>query len=59
MHDPTDDRGVPISSGIPSLVIWAGVCGVILIFAVAAMVLSTSGYGHLWPASNTLNLKLG
>jgi hypothetical protein len=59
MHDPTDSRGVPTSQGIPSVVIWAGIIGVILIFAVAGMVLSTSGYGHLWPASNTLNLKLG
>jgi hypothetical protein len=58
MHDPTDSRGVPISQGIPTLVIWAGIIGVILIFAVAGMVLGSAGFGHLWPASNTLNLKL-
>jgi hypothetical protein len=59
MHDPTDDRGVPVSTGIPRLVVVAGIVGVILIFVVAGMVLTTSGYGHLWPASDTLTLKLG
>jgi len=25
---------------------------------IAGMVLSTSGYGHVWPAENSTNLKL-
>ncbi len=58
MYDVKDDRGVPISGGIPPLVIWAATAGVILIFIVAGLVLSNAAYGHLWPASNTLNLKL-
>jgi hypothetical protein len=29
-----------------------------LIFIIAALVLAVSGYGHLWPADRTLNLKL-
>ena len=58
MHDPTDDRGVPISSGIPHLVTWAGALGVVLIFVIAALVLSTAGHGHMWPADTTLTLKL-
>jgi hypothetical protein len=58
MYDPVDDRGVPVSSGIPSLVIWSGIAGVILIFIISGMVLSTAGFGHVWPAENSVNLKL-
>ncbi len=58
MHDVEDDRGVPISSGIPPLVMWAGVAGVILIFVIAGMVLATSGNNHVWPWDKAANLKL-
>jgi ABC-type phosphate transport system auxiliary subunit len=58
MYDLEDERGVPISSGIPRIVLWAGIAGVILIFIIAALVLAVSGYGHLWPSDRTLNLKL-
>lgn len=58
MYDQEDERGVPITSGIPSLVTWTGIIGIIIVFAVAAMVLATAGYGHVWPASNSTNLKL-
>lgn len=58
MYDVEDERGVPISSGIPRLVIWAGIGGVILIFVVAGMVLSTSGQGHLWPWDKTQHIPL-
>jgi ABC-type phosphate transport system auxiliary subunit len=58
MYDLEDERGVPISSGVPRIVLWAGIAGVILIFIIAALVLAVSGYGHLWPADRTLNLKL-
>lgn len=58
MYDLEDNRGVPISSGIPRLVLYAGIAGVLLIFVIAGMVLATSGSGHIWPASATLNIKL-
>jgi hypothetical protein len=58
MYDMEDERGVPISSGIPRLVLYAGIAGVILIFVVAAMVLATSGQGHLWPWDRTQQIKL-
>ena len=58
MYDLEDDRGVPISSGIPPVVVYAGIAGVVLIFIVAGMVLATAGSGHVWPASATLNVKL-
>jgi hypothetical protein len=59
MYDPKDTRGVPISSGIPPIVTWTGLVGLILIFIIAGMVLATSGYGHVWPAENSLRIKLG
>jgi len=58
VFDPTDDRGVPISTGIPRIVTIAGALGVVLIFVIAGLVLSTAGHGHMWPADTTLNLKL-
>jgi hypothetical protein len=58
MYDLEDERGVPISSGIPTLVLWSGIAGVVLIFVIAGMVLATSGNNHLWPADKTLTLPL-
>ena len=58
MYDIEDERGVPISSGIPPLVLWAGIAGVILIFIIAGMVVGTSSNNHVWPAENATNLKL-
>jgi hypothetical protein len=58
MYDPKDIRGVPISTGIPPLVVWATMAVIVLIFVIAGMVLSTAGYGHVWPAENSTNLKL-
>ncbi|MBV8581044.1 MAG: hypothetical protein JO225_03435 [Candidatus Eremiobacteraeota bacterium] len=58
MYDLEDERGVPISAGIPPLVMWAGIAGVILIFIIAGLVVGTSGANHVWPAEDTLNIKL-
>ena len=58
MYDLQDDRGVPISSGIPKLVLWAAIAGVVTIFVIAGLVLANSGFGHVWPAENSLNIKL-
>jgi ABC-type phosphate transport system auxiliary subunit len=58
MYDLEDERGVPISSGVPRIVLWAGIAGVILIFIIAGLVLAVSGYGHIWPSDNATQLKL-
>jgi hypothetical protein len=58
MYDPTDNRGVPVSQGIPPIVVWTGFFGIVLVFVIAGMVLATSDHGHMWPAANTLTLKL-
>lgn len=58
MYDQEDARGVPVTTGIPSIVTWTGIAGIVLIFVIAGMVLATSGFGHVWPASNSTGLKL-
>ena len=58
MYDIEDDRGVPVTTGIPKLVTWTGFAGVVLIFVVAGMVLATAGVNHVWPASASTNVKL-
>jgi hypothetical protein len=58
MYDVEDERGVPISAGIPPIVMWAGIAGVILIFVIAGLVLGTSENGHHWPWDKALNIKL-
>ena len=58
MYDIEDERGVPISSGIPPIVTWAGVAGIILIFIIAGMVVTTSEANHIWPSETSLTVKL-
>ena len=58
MYDQEDERGVPLTSGIPPIVTITGIAGVILIFLVAGIVLATAGANHVWPADGTLTIKL-
>jgi len=58
MYDPVDARGVPTSRGIPPLVRVLVVIGVIAVFVVGASVILTAGFGHSWPANNTLRVPL-
>lgn len=58
MYDLTDNRGVPQSRGIPKVVTFAVVVGILAIFAIGAFVIGESWYGHSWPADKTLRLPL-
>lgn len=58
MHDVYDERGVPISSGIPPLVVAAVIVGVIVILTLLTLVFANSGFGHAWPASTSTTIKL-
>ncbi len=58
MYDVTDDRGVPVSRGVPTAVRIAILIGAIIIFAVGADVVLNASYGHQWPANKTLRLPL-
>ena len=58
MYDLKDERGVPISAGIPPIVVAAVIIGIILIFVIGTLVFSNSRYGHAWPASTSTSIPL-
>ncbi len=58
MYDITDERGVPVSRGIPTAVRIAILIGAIIIFAVGGDVVFNASYGHQWPVGKTLRLPL-
>ena len=58
MHDVVDDRGVPVSRGVPHIVRWAFVIGVIAIFIMGYITIIQAGYGHDWPWNKTLRTDL-
>lgn len=58
MYDPTDERGVPTSRGIPRVVIVAATVGILMIFAIGGWTIVKSGYGHVWPVQQALRIPL-
>ena len=58
MYDQIDERGVPISRGVPQAVRYAAVIGLILNFAMGYLTVIQSTYGHLWPADKVLRMDL-
>jgi hypothetical protein len=59
MYDIKDDRGVPVSSGIPPIVVWAVAIGICLIFTILGLCIFGSNYHHVWPAIDSTHIKLG
>jgi hypothetical protein len=58
MNDPKDSRGVPISAGIPPIVTWSAIFGVIMVFVIVGLVIYASPYGHVWPSIDSTKIKL-
>lgn len=58
MFDPTDERGVPTSRGVPRVVLIAATIGMLMIFGVGAYTIYMSGYGHVWPSTQSLRIPL-
>ncbi len=58
MYDPTDERGVPTSRGVPRVVIIAATIGILAIFGMGAYTIYMSGYGHLFPWQHALRIPL-
>jgi hypothetical protein len=58
MYDRRDDRGVPISSGIPPIIFIAAIIGLIIIATRVTIVFSNSGFGHSWPSDKSTKLPL-
>lgn len=59
MHDVHDERGVPVSAGVPPAVRIAFAIGIFLIISVGGMVIGGSRFGHVWPASRVTQIPLG
>lgn len=58
MYDITDQRGVPVSRGVPMAVRIAAVIGILAIFVIGGFTAKMAGYGHQWPAARTLRIPL-
>ena len=58
MYDIKDERGVPVSSGIPPIVVWAVAIGILMICSILGMTVFSSNFHHIWPSINTTRTKL-
>ncbi len=58
MYDPKPHGGIPVSAGIPPIIRWSGIIGLIAIFVVVGIVLGASRYGHVWPAADATRIEL-
>jgi hypothetical protein len=58
MYDLHDERGVPISAGIPPIVRITAIVGIIGIFCILALVAFNSSPNHAWPASTSVAIPL-
>jgi hypothetical protein len=58
MYDPTDERGVPTSRGVPHVVWYAAIIGILCIFGIGAYTIYMSTYGHVWPSVQSERIPL-
>jgi len=58
MHDLHDERGVPISAGIPPIVVISALIGIVVIFTVLTLVFTNSSFGHVWPWTHAQTIPL-
>lgn len=49
---------IPQSKGVPPALMVSVIVGLMMIFAIGAGTVLTSGHGHMWPASRTLTESL-
>jgi hypothetical protein len=54
-----DFSEVPQSRGIPPVIRYSVIVGLIMIFAIGGATVLLSGYGHKWPAPSTMRVNLG
>jgi hypothetical protein len=58
MIAPNDEQLIPASAGVPRRVIVTVLACIALCFVIGGLVLSNAAFGHVWPAQDTLTLKL-
>jgi hypothetical protein len=58
MYDVKDERGVPVSSGIPPIVRVAALIGIIVVFTVLTLVFRNSSFGHSGPSNDSVSIPV-
>jgi hypothetical protein len=58
MYDQHDERGVPISTGIPPIIYISAAIGLCLIATMVTLVFTASAFGHAWPSGNSQTIPL-
>lgn len=58
MYDIKDSRGVPVSGGIPPIVRYAFIIGVIVIFVIVGLVIFAANANHVWPSEASQKIPL-
>jgi hypothetical protein len=60
MYDPVPQHHgqIPVSAGVPSLIRWAGLVGLVVIICVVGIVIGASRYGHVWPSADSARITL-
>ena len=54
-----DFSHVPQSRGVPTAITYAVMVGIVGIFIVGAACCLLAGYGHVWPATQSMRVDLG
>jgi hypothetical protein len=54
-----DFSQVPQSRGVPPVIRYAVMVGLVMIFAIGAASCLLSGYGHVWPEDHSMRVNLG
>jgi hypothetical protein len=54
-----DFSEVPQSRGIPPVIRYAVIVGLVMIFAIGGATVLLSGYGHVWPSDHSMRVNLG
>ena len=52
------DPQIPVSAGTPLAVHVLFVIAMIIVFMQGAFVIASSGWGHVWPAANSVKIPL-
>lgn len=58
MYDVHDDRGVPVSKGVPVAVRVTAVIGIVVVFVILGLVIGAAAFGHAWPSSTSTTIPL-
>jgi cytosine/uracil/thiamine/allantoin permease len=56
--DVKTEHQIPVSAGIPPIVKISTLAGLLVVFLILGIVIWTASQGHVWPAEDSLKIKL-